>query len=105
MIIIDTLEQISAVLKYHNAGVHIVRASYNKAYTTNSQKEELLVITNGITGGFIPADIRYSDETMLIMDGGEPIYIGDVVVGSIEVGGAHSSQDVRIAKASLETLN
>ena len=41
---------------------------------------------------------------MLMMDGGMPIYIDGIVVGGIGVGGAHGSQDVRIAKAGIEAL-
>ena len=41
---------------------------------------------------------------MLMMDGGIPIYIGDIVVGGIGVGGAHGSEDVRIARAGLAVL-
>lgn len=38
------------------------------------------------------------------MDGGIPILINNKVVGGIGVGGAHGSEDVRIAKAGLMVL-
>ena len=94
-----------AVLRDHQAGVHTIRASYKKAYTANSQKRETAVIAQGIADGSIPADVRYLDENMLMMDGGLPIYSEGVVIGGIGVGGAHGSEDVRIAKAGLKALD
>ena len=44
------------------------------------------------------------DENILVMDGGIPIFINGKVVGGIGVGGAHGSEDVRIAKAGIEVL-
>lgn len=103
--IVDRSGQTLAVLRDHHAGVHTIRASYKKAYTSNSQKRSTAVIAQGITDGLIPADVRYLDENMLMMDGGLPIYIDGVVVGGIGVGGAHGSEDVRIAEAGLAVLN
>ena len=39
-----------------------------------------------------------------MMDSGIPIIIDGKVVGGIGVGGAHGSEDVRIAKAGLMVL-
>ena len=103
--VVDRSGQTLAVLRDHQAGVHTIRASYKKAYTANSQKKETAVIAKGIKDGTIPPDVRYLDENMLAMDGGVPIYINDVVVGGIGVGGAHGSEDVRIAKAGLKALD
>ena len=102
--VVDDSGQTLAVLRYHQAGLHTLRASYKKAYTANSQKRETAVIAKGIAEGSIPANIRYLDENMLMMDGGMPIYIDGIVVDGIGVGGAHGSQDVRIAKAGIEAL-
>ncbi|QDE19278.1 heme-binding protein [Riemerella anatipestifer] len=41
---------------------------------------------------------------ILILDGGVPIYIDGKVVGGIGVGGAHGSEDVRIAKQEFLPL-
>lgn len=103
--VVDRSSQTLAVLRDHRAGVHTIRASYKKAYTANSQKRETAVIAKGIKDGSIPEDIRYLDENMLMMAGGVPISINDVVVGGIGVGGAHGSEDVRIAKAGLKALD
>ncbi|WP_201538806.1 GlcG/HbpS family heme-binding protein [Psychrobacter frigidicola] len=103
--VVDASGQTLAVLRDHRAGVHTIRASYKKAYTANSQKRETAVIAKGIADGTIPPDIRYLDENMLMMDGGVPIYIDGIVVGGIGVGGAHGSEDVRIAKAGLKALD
>lgn len=103
--VVDRSGQTLAVLRDHCAGVHTLRSSYKKAYTANSQKRATAVIAKGIIDGSISADIRYLDENILIMDGGLPIYIGDIVVGGIGVGGAHGNEDVQIAKAGLEALN
>ncbi len=103
--VVDRSGQTLAVLRDHQAGVHTIRASYKKAYTANSQKRETAVIAQGIADGSIPADVRYLDENMLMMDGGLPIYSEGVVIGGIGVGGAHGSEDVRIAKAGLKALD
>ena len=102
--VVDKSGQTLAVLRHHNAGVHTVRASYKKAYTAASQKRETAEIAKGIKEGTIPEDIRYLDENILMMDGGIPIFINGKVVGGIGVGGAHGSEDVRIAKAGLKVL-
>lgn len=102
--IVDRSGQILAVLRDHNAGVHTLRSSYKKAYTANSQKRETAEIAKGIKDGSIPEDFRFLDENFLLLDGGVPILIDNVVVGGIGVGGAHGSEDVRIAKAGLKVL-
>ena len=102
--VVDQSGQTLAVLRHHNAGVHTIRASYKKAYTACSQKRETAVIAKGIKDGSIPEDIRYLDENILMMDGGIPIIIDGKVVGGIGVGGAHGSEDVRIAQAGLKVL-
>ena len=102
--IVDKSGQTLAVLRHHNAGVHTVRASYKKAYTAASQKRETAEIAKGIKEGKIPEDFRFLDENILAMDGGIPIFINEKVVGGIGVGGAHGSEDVRIAKAGLKVL-
>lgn len=102
--VVDRSGQTLAVLRDHNAGVHTLRSSYKKAYTANSQKRETAAIALGIKDGSIPEDVRFLDENILILDGGVPIVIDNVVVGGIGVGGAHGSQDVHIAKAGLKVL-
>ena len=102
--VVDRSGQTLAVLRNEQAGVHTISASYKKAYTANSQKRETAVIAQGIKDGSIPPDIRYLDENMLMMDGGIPIYMNGIVVGGIGVGGAHGSEDVRIAKAGLKAI-
>lgn len=102
--VVDKSGQTLAVYRHHNAGVHTIRASYKKAYTANSQKRETAQIAKGIKEGTIPEDVRFLDENILILAGGIPIYINGKVVGGIGVGGAHDSEDTRIAKAGLQVL-
>lgn len=103
--VVDKSGQTLAVQRHHNAGVHTIRASYKKAFTANSQKRETAEMAKGIKDGIIPEDVRFLDENILILDGGIPIFINGKVVGGIGVGGAHGSEDVRIAKAGLIILN
>ena len=103
--VVDRSGQTLAVLRDHRAGVHTIRASYKKAYTANSQKRTTAIIAQGIKEGTIPVDVRYLDENMLMLDGGIPIYMDGIVVGGIGVGGAHGSEDVRIAEAGLKALD
>lgn len=103
--VVDRSGQTLAMLRHHHAGVHTIRSSYKKAYTANSQKRETAVIAQGIADGSIPADVRYLDENMLMLPGGIPIVIDAEVVGGIGVGGAHGSEDVRIAMAGLQVLS
>lgn len=102
--VVDKSGQTLAVLRHHHAGVHTIQASYKKAFTAYSQKRETAEIAKGIKDGTIPEDIRFLDKNILVMDGGVPIIINDIVVGGIGVGGAHGSEDVRIAKAGIEAL-
>ncbi|MBT0551446.1 GlcG/HbpS family heme-binding protein [Riemerella anatipestifer] len=102
--VVNQSGQTLAVLRHHNAGVHTLQASYKKAFTANSQKRETAEIAQGIKNGTIPEDVRYLDENILILDGGVPIYIDGKVVGGIGVGGAHGSEDVRIAKAGISAI-
>ena len=102
--VVDKSGQTLAVLRHHNAGVHTIRASYKKAYTACSQKRETAEIAKGIKDGTIPEDVRFLDENILIMDGGVPIFINGKVVGGIGVGGAHDSEDARIAKTGLKVI-
>ena len=103
--VVDKSGQILAVQRHHSAGVHTLSASFKKAYTACSQKRETAEIAKGVKDGVIPEDIRYLDANFSIMDGGVPIYINNVVVGGIGVGGAHGSADVDIAKVALKVLN
>ncbi len=102
--VVDRSGQTLAVLRDHRAGVHTISASYKKAYTANSQKRETADIAKGVEKGEILEDIRYLDENILIMAGGLPIYIDGIVIGGIGVGGAHGSEDVRIAKVGVMAL-
>ncbi|MGV8877548.1 MAG: GlcG/HbpS family heme-binding protein [Sphingobacteriaceae bacterium] len=103
--VVDKSGQTLSVLRHHHAGVHTIRASYKKAFTANSQKRETAEIAKGVKDGTIPEDVRFLDENILILAGGVPIFINGQVVGGIGVGGAHDSEDVRIAKAGLKVLN
>lgn len=103
--VVDKSGQILAVQRHHSAGVHTLSASFKKAYTACSQKRETAVIAKGVKDGVIPEDIRYLDPNFSIMDGGVPIFINNIVVGGIGVGGAHGSADVDIAKSALKVLN
>lgn len=103
--VVDRSGQTLAVLRHHDAGVHTLSASYKKAYTAVSQKRETAEIAQGIKNGTIPEDVRYLDENMLMMDGGIPLKINEVVVGGIGVGGAHGAEDVKIARAGVFQLS
>ena len=103
--VVDKSGQTLAVLRHHDAGVHTLQASYKKAYTACSQKRETAEIAKGIKDGTIPEDVRFLDDNMLMMDGGVPIFINGKVVGGVGVGGAHGSEDSRIAKVGLKGFN
>lgn len=102
--VVDRSGQILAVQRDHEAGVHTISASYKKAYTAASQKRETAILARGVRDGSIPADIRYLDPNFSLMEGGIPIILEDVVVGGIGVGGAHGSEDSRLARIGLLVL-
>lgn len=102
--VVDRSGQVLAVLRDHRAGVHTLNASYKKAYTAASQKRETSVIARGVRDGSIPADIRYLDPNFSLMEGGIPVILDNIVVGGIGVGGAHGSEDSRLARIGLQTL-
>lgn len=99
--VVDRSGQTLSVIRHHNAGVHTIQASYKKAYTACSQKRETGEIQKGINNGTIPEDIRYLDNNFSAMEGGVPIIVNGTVVGGIGVGGAHGSEDTRIAKQGI----
>ena len=103
--VVDKSGQTLNVIRHENAGVHTLRASYKKAYTAASQKRETAEIAKGLKDGSIPDDFRFLDENILAMDGGVPIFLNGLVVGGIGVGGAHGSEDSRIAKVGLKILD
>jgi len=92
--VVDRSGQILAVLRDHHAGVHTLNASYKKAYTAASQKRETVAIARGIR----------DDPNFSLMEGGIPIILENVVVGGIGVGGAHGSEDGRLARIGLLVL-
>ena len=110
--VVDSSGQTLAVLRHHNAGVHTVQASYKKAYTANSQKQETAKIRKEIVSGEVdangetvtPEDIRYLNDNFSFMDGGVPIFYNDIVIGAVGVGGAHGSEDVRFAKKGISSV-
>lgn len=102
--VVDRSGQVLAVLREHRAGVHTLNASYKKAYTAASQQRETAVIARGVRDGSIPADIRFLDPNFSLMEGGVPIVMESVVVGGIGVGGAHGSEDSRLARIGLHAL-
>lgn len=102
--IVDKSGQILAVLRDYKAGAHTLSASYKKAYTATSQKRETAEIARGIKQGVIPEDIKFLDSNFSVMDGGVPIFIDNIVVGGIGVGGAHGDNDTMIAKAGIKFL-
>ena len=103
--VVDKSGQTLAVHRHHNAGVHTLRSSYKKAYTSASQKRETGEVAKGLKDGTIPEDARFLDENFLFLEGGVPIFINGKAVGGIGVGGAKGSQDVHIAKMGLKVLN
>lgn len=102
--IVDKSGKILGTIRNEDAGVHTLSASFKKAYTAASQKRTTLEIMEGIKKGVIPDDIKFLDDNFTVMEGGLPIFINGKVVGGIGVGGAHSSQDTKIAKVALDVL-
>lgn len=99
--VVDKSGQILSVIRDHHAGVHTLSASYKKAYTACSQKRETAEIMQGIKNGSIPEDIRFLDKNFTVMEGGIPIFIDNIVVGGIGVGGAHGKEDSHIARSGI----
>ena len=99
--VVDKSGQTLSVIRHHNAGVHTIQASYKKAYPAGSQTRETGEILKRIQNGTIPDDIRHLDNNFSAMEGGVPIIINGIVVGGIGVGGAHGSEDSRIAKTGI----
>lgn len=102
--VVDRSGQTLAVIRHENAGVHTIKASYKKAYTANSQKRTTQAIKNAIEKGTAPADLRYLNDDILLLDGGLPIIYKGEVIGGIGVGGAHGHEDIAIAEAGLKVL-
>ncbi|WP_161882206.1 GlcG/HbpS family heme-binding protein [Deinococcus alpinitundrae] len=75
-----------AVARAENAGPHTLGASLGKAFTSASARNLTSNIAKGLADNPGLADIP----GYLVLAGGAPIRVGDVVVGAVGVGGAPS---------------
>ncbi|WP_104992148.1 heme-binding protein [Deinococcus sp. NW-56] len=75
-----------AVARAENAGPHTVDASYRKAYTSASARNLTSALAQNLANTPTLADIP----GFLILAGGVPVRVNNVVVGAVGVGGAPS---------------
>lgn len=75
-------------LRADGAGPHTIGSSSGKAYTAASMKRATLGLANFVSTRPDLEGLRDMDNRILILGGGLPIVVDEVVVGGIGVGGA-----------------
>lgn len=93
-----------SVARAENAGVHTVGASFSKAYTSASLRSPTSGVAEGIQKNPANAGVA-SIPGFLVLAGGLPIRVGNVVVGAVGVGGAPSGLfDEQCADAAVKSV-
>ncbi|WP_110887415.1 GlcG/HbpS family heme-binding protein [Deinococcus yavapaiensis] len=87
--VVDRAGVTLAVARAENAGPHTIDASYRKAYTSASARNTTAAIAENIRNNPASAELARIDR-FLVVAGGAPIRVSNVVVGAIGVGGAPS---------------
>ena len=93
-----------AVARAENAGPHTVDASSRKAYTSASARNTTAAIAENIRTNPASAELARIDR-FLVLAGGAPIRVNNVVIGAVGVGGAPSGlTDEKCATDAVTTV-
>lgn len=84
--VVDRAGVTLAVARAENAGPHTVEASFRKAYTSASARNLTSALAQNLANTPTLADIP----GFLVLAGGVPVRVNNVVVGAVGVGGAPS---------------
>ncbi|SMB84352.1 GlcG/HbpS family heme-binding protein [Deinococcus hopiensis] len=92
-----------AVAPAENAGPHTLDASYRKAYTRASARNTTAAIAENIRTNPTSAELARIDR-FLVLAGGMPIRVDNVVVGAAGVGGASGTIDEKCVTDAITTV-
>lgn len=103
--VVDRSGDLKVLLKGDGAGPHTVNSSRGKAFTSASMGRATGELATMIAENPAIAGLRNMDERMLILAGGLPIVVNEVVVGGIGVGGAPGGNlDEACAQAGIDQM-
>ncbi|MDQ8022245.1 MAG: heme-binding protein [Moraxellaceae bacterium] len=102
--VVDRAGLTRSVLRADNAGPHTLSASYKKAYTSASARNNTSAILETVQK--TPASQYLPEiEGFLVLGGGVPIRSGNDVIGAVGVGGAPGGHlDEQCAVAALDKV-
>ena len=102
--VVDRAGGIRAVQRADNAGPHTLAASYDKAFTSASARNNTLAMMEGAQKNPAAANLVYIPG-YLLLGGGVPVKLGNEVIGAVGVGGAPGGHlDEQCANAALERI-
>ena len=100
--VVDRAGGIRAVQRADNAGPHTLAASYEKAFTSASAKNNTQAMMEGAQKNPAAANLVHIPG-FLLLGGGVPIKVGNETVGAVGVGGAPGGHlDEQCAVAALD---
>ena len=102
--VVDRAGNVRAVQRADNAGPHTLAASYDKAFTSASAKNNTLAMMEGAQKSPAAANLVHIPG-FLLLGGGVPIKVGNETIGAVGVGGAPGGNlDEQCAVAALEQV-
>ncbi|QJW83955.1 heme-binding protein [Ramlibacter terrae] len=102
--VVDRAGGIRAVQRADNAGPHTLAASFDKAYTSASARNNTLAMMEGAQKNPAAANPVHIPG-FLLLGGGVPIKVGNETIGAVGVGGAPGGHlDEQCAVAALNTV-
>jgi uncharacterized protein GlcG (DUF336 family) len=103
--VVDRSGVLKVLLRDDGTGPHTVSSSTRKAYTAASLGSPTSALAATVAGNPEAEGLRQMDPQLLILGGGLPIVVNDVVVGGIGVGGAPGGQlDEACAQAGIDAI-
>jgi uncharacterized protein GlcG (DUF336 family) len=103
--VVDRSGVIKVLLRADGAGPHTVGSSTRKAYTSASLGRPTGELAATVAGNAELEGMRHMDPQIILLAGGLPIVVEDVVVGGIGVGGAPGGNlDEACAQVGIDAL-
>jgi uncharacterized protein GlcG (DUF336 family) len=103
--VVDRGGVLKVLLRDDGTGPHTVSSSTRKAYTSASLGSPTAALAATVAGNPEVEGLRQMDPQLLLLAGGLPIVVNDVVVGGIGVGGAPGGQlDEACAQAGIDAI-
>ena len=103
--VVDRGGVLKVLLRDDNTGPHTVSSSTRKAYTSASLGSPTAALAATVAGNPEVEGLRQMDPQLLLLAGGLPIVVNEVVVGGIGVGGAPGGHlDEACAQAGIDAI-